>query len=70
MAFNLRPGALAAFIYTSVSLMAAGIFLAVTMGGGYTWVARGGGAAWVFGLSMIVLMPVVTPLVKRRLGGK
>lgn len=65
-----RPGPLSALIYTSLALAAVGVFLGVTLAGDYTWVARGGGAAWVFGLSMIVLMPLVTPAVKRRIGAK
>lgn len=63
-----NPGLLSAFIYTGISLVAAGTFLAVTLAGDYTWVTRAGGAAWVFGLSMIVLMPVVTSTLKKRLG--
>jgi len=62
-----RPGLVSAFIYTSVALASAGAFLGVTLAGDYTWVARGGGTAWVFGLSMIVLMPIVTPLVSARM---
>lgn len=42
--------------------------MAVTLSGDYTWVARIGGAAWVFLLAMIILMPIVTPQVKRRIG--
>ncbi len=60
-------GFLSALIYTGISVVAAGLFLAVTLAGNYTWVARLGGAAWVFLLLMIVLMPIVTPMVKRRL---
>lgn len=64
-----RASLLAALTYTLISLLAAGAFFAVTtFTGDYTWVARLGGAIWVFLLSMIILMPVVTPLVKRRLG--
>lgn len=63
-----RTGLISAFIYTGISLLAAGIFLAVTLSGDYTWVARIGGAAWVFLLAMIILMPIVTPQVKRRIG--
>ena len=62
------PGLVSALIYTGISLVGALAFLAVTVAGDYPWVARGGGAAWVFGLSMIVLMPVVTPVVKKRMG--
>ena len=55
-------------IYTGVALAAALAFLAATtFRGDYTWVARLGGAGWVFLLSMIILMPTVTPWVKKRL---
>ena len=64
----MRPGIVAAIIYTSVALLGAGSFLgATTLSGDYDWVARLGGAGWVFLLSMIILMPTVTPWVKRRL---
>ncbi|MBI2860455.1 MAG: hypothetical protein HYX91_02980 [Chloroflexi bacterium] len=56
-------------IYTGISLALSAVFLVLTILGGYTWVARIGGAAWVFMLSMIILMPVVTPMVKKRAGG-
>ena len=63
-----QAGRLSVLIYTTASLLAAAVFLAVTMAtGDYTWVARIGGAAWVFLLSMIILMPTVTPWVRRRL---
>ena len=59
---------LSAAIYTSLSLAAAGAFLAVTLlTGDYSWVARAGGSTWVFLLSMVILMPTVTPLVRGRL---
>lgn len=65
---NIRsPGLLAAMIYTSISLVASGLFLAITWRGDYTWVARLGGAGWVFLLAMIILMPMVIPRVKKRL---
>lgn len=60
---------LTALLYTGLALAAAGGFLLVTLAGDYSWVARGGGAAWVFGLSLILLMPVVTAAVKRRVSG-
>jgi hypothetical protein len=59
-------GLISALIYTGISLTAAGVFLGITLAGNYTWVARIGGTAWVFLLAMIVLMPVVMPLVKKR----
>jgi hypothetical protein len=64
----MRPGIVAAVIYTSAALLGAGSFLVATiLSGDYDWVARLGGAGWVFLLSMIILMPTVTPWVKRRL---
>jgi len=63
-----RATLLSALTYTSVALAAAGVFLAVTLStGDYRWVARVGGACWVFFLSMIILMPVVIPWMKRLL---
>lgn len=58
-------GFISAMIYTTIALITAGLFLVVTLAGKYDWVARIGGAIWVFLLSMIVLMPLVTSLVKR-----
>jgi hypothetical protein len=58
-----------ALIYTGISLLAAGLFLLATMTGTYTLVERIGGTLWVFILSMIILMPLITPIVKRKLGG-
>ncbi len=63
-----RVGFISAVIYTGTSLIVSGLFLVATLSGRYTLVERAGGAGWVFLLSMIILMPVVTPLVKRRLG--
>jgi len=63
-------GRLSAAIYMTVSALAAGIFFAITvLTGDYSWVARVGGSAWVFLLSMIILMPTVTPWLRRRLEG-
>ncbi|OGO24719.1 MAG: hypothetical protein A2Z28_03075 [Chloroflexi bacterium RBG_16_51_9] len=62
-------GFVSAVIYTGISLAAAGLFLLATMSGKHTTVERFGGAGWVFFLSMIILMPIVTPMVKKRLGG-
>jgi uncharacterized membrane protein (UPF0182 family) len=59
-----------ALIYTAISLLSSLAFLAATtLRGDYDWTARLGGAGWVFLLLMIILMPTVTPLVKKRLGG-
>jgi len=63
-----RTAYISALIYTGIALLAAGTFLAVTvLTGDYTWVARLGGMGWVFLLSMIILMPTVTPWVKGKL---
>ena len=64
-----RVSYLAAVICTGIALIGAGSFLAATsLSGDYDWVARLGGAGWVFLLSVIILMPTVTPWLKRRLG--
>ncbi len=63
-----RAAIIGAVIYTGVALTAAIAFLLITMFTRETgWVARFGGTAWVFALSMIILMPVVIPRVKRRM---
>ncbi len=70
MKMNMKSvGFLSASIYTSISLVTSGVFLAVTLLGDYDWVTRLGGTVWVFLLSMIILMPVVMPLVKKKLAG-
>ncbi|MCH7998821.1 MAG: hypothetical protein IIA91_04995 [Chloroflexi bacterium] len=71
MKFRARDaGRLSAAIYATLSALAAGIFFAVTMlTGDYSWVARVGGSVWLFLLSMIILMPTVTPWVRKRLEG-
>jgi hypothetical protein len=66
---SMTPGRISFAIYTIIALTAVGAVLAATtLRGDYDWVARLGGAAWVFLLSMIILMPTVTPWVKKRLG--
>lgn len=66
-----RATYVSALIYTAVALLGAVAFLAVTtLRGDYDWVARLGGTGWVFLLSMIILMPTVTPWVKRRVRGR
>ena len=70
---RIRPedaGRLSVAIYTAMSAMIAGIFFAVTvLTGDYSWVARVGGSVWLFLLSMIILMPTVTPWLRSRLEG-
>lgn len=63
-----RATAISALTYTGIAALASGAFLAVTVfTGDYTWAARVGGTSWVFLLSMIILMPTVTPWMKRKL---
>lgn len=57
-----------AVIYTGISVVVAGLFLLGTLADEYTLVERIGGAVWVFLLSMIILMPVIIPLVKKKFG--
>jgi len=55
-----------ALTYTAISLaLALGFFALATGLGRYPTVARYGGAIWVFLLSMIVAMPLVTSYFKR-----
>ena len=63
-----RVSVVSALVYLGISALAAGLFLAITLAGDYTLVARIGGSAWIFLLSNIVLMPLVIPAVKKRLG--
>ena len=65
-----RIGTVSAVIYTGISLLAGAIFLLLTLLGPYTGVERIGGTLWVFILSMIILMPLVTPMVKKRFGNR
>jgi len=61
-------GLVSAAIYTSLAVAAAGLFLlAAWTTDEYGLVARVGGAGWVFLLSLIILMPTVTPIVRRLL---
>lgn len=61
----------ASVVYTTVSLAITLLFLVITLfdGNTYTSVARFGGMIWVFILSMIVSMPIVIPVVKKKIMG-
>jgi hypothetical protein len=61
-------GLISAVFYIGLSLIAAGLFVLAATSGKHTTVESLGGAGWVFFLSIIILMPVVIPLVKRKLG--
>ncbi|MBI2957464.1 MAG: hypothetical protein HYY32_01355 [Chloroflexi bacterium] len=47
-------------------VMSVGFFLLTTFTGSYNDLTRYGGAAWVLLLSLIIALPVLTPLIKRR----
>jgi hypothetical protein len=57
-------------ISVGISVTGAGLFFLFTAADEYTMVERIGGAGWILLLSTIILIPVVTPLMKRRLGGR
>ncbi len=59
-------GVISAIYSAGISVIAASLFFVGTLPGQYTVVERVGGVFWVLLLSMIILMPVVTPIVKRR----
>jgi len=59
---------IAAVLYTSISVAAAGAFFLATLLGDYGWVSRLGGAGWIFLLAMIILMPTVGPFLRSRIG--
>ncbi len=62
-----KVGRQAALVYTLLSLGAALLFVIIaTAVGGYTDIARFGGGVWVFMLSMIVSMPLITARFKQR----
>ncbi len=58
-----------AFIYLPIALGTALLFWLAASLGDYPLVARIGGTIWVWLLSMIVTMPLVTARVKRQLRG-
>ena len=53
-------------VSAGISVAGAGLFFVFTTTGEFTMVERIGGAGWVLLLSMIILIPVITPLMKRR----
>ncbi|GIK37090.1 MAG: hypothetical protein BroJett011_09230 [Chloroflexota bacterium] len=59
-----------ALIYLPIALGAALLFWLAASLGDYPLVARIGGTVWVWLLSMIVTMPIVTARVKRQVRGK
>mgnify|MGYP001588890707 CR=1 FL=1 len=68
MDLDRKIGITSVAIYAAISVTASGLFfIAATLAGKYTDVARFGGAAWVLLLSFIVTMPLVTSAVKRRM---
>ncbi|MGE5577520.1 MAG: hypothetical protein ACM3TT_10070 [Syntrophothermus sp.] len=61
-----RVGKISAIWYTGISLGLSLLFILATAGNAkYTAIARYGGATWIFLLSMIITMPLVTSYVKK-----
>lgn len=50
-------------------LLGSAFFAATSLTGSYSALTRFGGAAWVLLLSIIIALPAVTPVVKRRYRG-
>ena len=68
MDLDRKIGLASAAIYSAISIaVSASFFVAASVTGDYTAVARVGGAVWVLLLSFIVTMPLVTSAVKRRM---
>jgi hypothetical protein len=55
-----------AVIYTGLSALISAVFFILTLRGDYNWLTRVGGSVWIFLLCMIILMPTITPIIKRR----
>ncbi|TDA69944.1 MAG: hypothetical protein D9V47_03955 [Clostridia bacterium] len=69
---EVRAARVSALVYTTISLGLALLFLAATYLTGRTYppMARIGGMVWVFILSMIILMPIVIPAMRKRYLGR
>jgi YHS domain-containing protein len=66
-----NAGRVSAVAYGSLALLAGLAFFIVTLvTGDYSWVSRIGGALWVTALTLVVLMPTVTPIVMARATGE
>lgn len=67
-----KAAQVSALVYTTISLGLTLVFLAATYLTGRTYppVARIGGMVWVFILSMIILMPIIIPAMKKRYLGQ
>ncbi|MBI3016153.1 MAG: hypothetical protein HYY65_14075 [Candidatus Tectomicrobia bacterium] len=65
-----RVATRSAFTYTGTSLgLTLAFFIASGLVGSYPLAARTGGAIWVFILSMIVTMPLITSYFKKKVQG-
>ena len=47
-------------------VLSIGFYLVTSLTGQYSVLARYGGAVWVLLLTLIIALPVLTPLIKRR----
>ena len=61
-----RTSFIGPLIYTGISVIVSGLFLIITTIQKLNLVARIGGTVWVFILCMIILMPIITPLIKKK----
>ncbi|MFN4218945.1 MAG: hypothetical protein ACK4HB_06680 [Candidatus Bipolaricaulia bacterium] len=61
---------LSACVYTAISLILSGLFFGAATALQYPLTVQLGGAVWVFLLSMIVTMPLITSYFKRRYRGE
>ncbi len=66
--YSLRKALRTSYLISLVlaAALAGAFFAATTLSGNYNVLARYGGAVWIFLLSLIVALPTVTPLVKKR----
>lgn len=66
-----NAGRVSAALYGGMSILAGLAFFVLTLAtGDYSWVSRIGGALWVAALTLVVLMPTVTPIVMARATGE
>lgn len=66
-----HPSTTAAALYLGIAALVAALFVVLaTLKGERSWASRFIGAAWVFLLTVVVLMPVVIPWVQKRTQGR
>ena len=63
-----KVGLISAAIYLGSAAVLGLLVFVFTLWGDYTLTDRSGAAAWTFILATIILMPIVIPAVRKRLG--